>query len=84
MPVAFPVVKFDTLYGGIQSFKEGGAHQSRSLHLKATNGKEYALRSVDKSVNVLIPDILKHTFLQHIANDEISMSHPYGAYRLFL
>ena len=78
-PVKFPVIMFDTLYGGITSFKEGGAHQSRSLHLKAKNDKEYALRSVDKTLNVLIPDIMKHTFIQHLANDQISMSHPYSA-----
>jgi hypothetical protein len=69
----------DTLRGGITSFKEGGSHQSSSLHVKTADGKEYALRSVDKSLSKLVPDIFHHTFIEHIANDEISMSNPYGA-----
>ena len=78
-PIVFPVVMLDTLQGGIASYKEGGGHQSKSLHLKTVDGKEYALRSVDKTLDILVPKIFHHTFIQHIANDEISMSHPYGA-----
>ena len=78
-PVTFPVTKMDTLRGGIIKYKVGGGHQSKSLHLKSKDDKEYALRSVDKTLDVLLPKIFHHTFVQHIANDEISMSNPYGA-----
>ena len=78
-PVALPILKLDTIKGGMLSYEEGGSHQSKSLHIKLAGDKEYALRSVNKSLSPLIPDILKHTFIQHIADDEISMSHPYGA-----
>ena len=78
-PVTFPITKFDTLRGGIVKFKRGGGHQSKSLHLKDKQDKEYALRSVNKSLKVLIPKIFYNTFVEHIANDAISMSHPYGA-----
>ncbi|MEO5782994.1 MAG: hypothetical protein ABIQ07_06975, partial [Ginsengibacter sp.] len=78
-PVTVPVLKLDTAYGGMKSYEEGGSHQSKSLHVKFSGDKEYALRSVNKSLAPVIPDILKHTFIQHIADDEISTSHPYGA-----
>jgi hypothetical protein len=82
-PVQFPVLFLDTLKGGLIPYKEGGGHQSKSLHLKTKAGKEYALRSVDKALSGLVPDVFHHTFLEHLAN-EISMSHPYGALGLSL
>ena len=78
-PVTFPVTNLDTLRGGIVKFKIGGGHQSKSLHLKNKQDKEFALRTVNKSLKILIPEIFYNTFVEHIANDEISMSHPYGA-----
>jgi hypothetical protein len=78
-PVAFPIAMLDTLQGGIVSYKEGGGHQSKSLHIKTADDKEYALRSVDKTLDVLLPEIFHKTFVQHIANDKISTSDPYGA-----
>ena len=77
-PVLLPVLNLDTLKGGILSLEAGGSHQTRSLHIKLADKKEYTLRSVNKSL-AIIPDIFKKTFIEHIANDQISMSHPYGA-----
>ncbi len=54
-------------------------HQTKSLHVKTAKGKEYALRSVNKTLGKVLPEILHHTFLEDIVNDEVSMSHPYGA-----
>jgi hypothetical protein len=78
-PVTFPITKFDTLRGGLVIYKVGGGHQSKSLRLKSIQDKEYALRTVNKSLKILIPEIFHGTFAEHIANDAISMSHPYGA-----
>lgn len=78
-PVTFPVTHLDTLRGGMQIYKIGGGNQSKSLRLKSKEGKEYALRSVNKSLKILVPKIFHNTFIEHIANDGISMSHPYGA-----
>ena len=78
-PVTFPIAKLDTLRGGIVKYKIGGGHQSKSLHLTNKQDNEYALRSVDKTLDILLPKIFHHTFIHHIANDQISMSHPYGA-----
>src|SRR5688572_18775026 len=78
-PVAFPVMMFDTAFGGIKPYKQGGGNQSKSLHLKTKDDKLYAMRSVNKSLKILVPKIFHNTFIEDIANDEISMSHPYGA-----
>lgn len=78
-PVKLPVIYLDTLRGGLISYKEGGSNQSKSLQLKLKGDKEYALRSVDKSLEKVIPDIFQETFVTDIVNDGISMSNPYGA-----
>ncbi len=78
-PVNFKVLMLDTAFGGLVPEKEGGGHQSKSLHLKSKDGRSYALRSVNKTLDVLLPKIFYNTFVQHIVNDEISTSHPYAA-----
>ena len=78
-PISFPVTFLDTLKGGIKEIKEGGSHQSRSLHIKDAGDKGYALRSVDKSLDKLVPKIFRKTFVANIVNDGISTAHPYGA-----
>jgi len=78
-PVKLPVLYLDTLRGGLISYKEGGSNQSKTLQLKLKGDKEYALRSVDKSLEKVIPDIFQGTFVTDIVNDGISMSNPYGA-----
>ncbi|MEP6595574.1 MAG: BamA/TamA family outer membrane protein [Ginsengibacter sp.] len=78
-PVSFPILMLDTAFGGLVPYKEGGGHQSKSLHLKTKEGKQYAMRSVNKTLKVVIPEIFYNTFVEHLANDEISMSHPYAA-----
>jgi hypothetical protein len=49
------------------------------LRLKSSNGKEYSLRSIDKSRDDVIPKEVKGTFIEGIIRDGVSMSHPYGA-----
>ena len=78
-PVAFPLLQLNTIKGGLIVKKEGGGHQSKSLHLETRDGQGYALRTVNKSLRVLVPKNFQNTFIERIANDEISMSHPYGS-----
>ena len=77
--VKLPVMWLDTLKGGFISYKEGGSNQSTSLQIKTKGDKEYALRSVDKSLDKVIPKIFYGTFVADVVNDEVSMSNPYGA-----
>ena len=77
--VLLPVIYLDTLRGGLIKYKEGGSNQSQSLQLTTAGDKEYALRSVDKSLDKVIPKVFQGTFVAAVVNDEISMSNPYGA-----
>ncbi len=78
-PVTVPVILLDSAKGGLTAYKAGGGHQTKSLHIKTKDEKEYALRSVDKTLAKVIPQDFQHTFIENIVNDEVSMSHPYAA-----
>jgi len=43
-PVAVPVILLDTAKGGLKPYEAGGGHQTKSLHLKTANEKEYTLK----------------------------------------
>ena len=78
-PVAIPVLYLDTLYGGVGIMKVGGGTQTHSLKLKDSAGIDYALRSVNKDPQPLIPDIARKLKVENIIVDGISAQHPYGA-----
>ena len=76
--VRFPVLNLDTAKGGLTPQKLGGGHQTKTLRLTGGDGREYVLRTIDKSLDVLIPDEFNGTFINDIVNDQISTAHPYG------
>jgi hypothetical protein len=78
-PVALPVLHISSIYGGLTPVKLGGGHESKSLRLISANGREYVLRTTDRTHDAVVPDELKGTFLNDIANDQVSTAHPYGA-----
>jgi hypothetical protein len=77
-PVSFPVLDMENFAGGLMPIKIGGGHESKSLRVLGSNGKEYVMRTMDKSLNSLVPDDFKGTFLNDVVNDQISTAHPYG------
>lgn len=78
-PVKLPVFLLNNEKDGLIATKEGGGHQTTSLHLETKDGKYYSLRSVDKRLGKVLPKEFLGTFIEDLANDEVSMSHPYGA-----
>src|SRR4051794_28318804 len=48
-PVKVPVINLDTVAGGLTPTEQGGGRQTKTLRLKDANGKQYVLRSVDKT-----------------------------------
>ena len=78
-PVQLPVFLLDDVKGGLIPIEQGGGHQTTSLHLRTKDGKNYTLRSVDKKLGKVLPPNFLGTFIEDIANDEVSMSHPYAA-----
>ncbi|HEX5151046.1 MAG TPA: metallophosphoesterase [Parafilimonas sp.] len=78
-PTTLPVIRISSFKGGLTPVKRGGGHQSRSLRLKDNNGNEWALRSVDKYPEVLLPEQLRETFASDWIKDAMSAQHPYAA-----
>ncbi len=79
-PVEVEVFDIGKERGGLEVVKKGGGMQTKSLRMKAKNDKEYVLRSIEKYPENAIPPALRKTFAQDIVEDQISSSHPYGAF----
>jgi len=79
-PIHVPLLWLDSAYGGLKPFKTGGGNETKTLHLKTSAGKEYSLRSINKSRKDVVPSFCKNTFVEDIINDGVSMSYPYGAF----
>ena len=78
-PTTFPVIRISEIKGGLKPSRLGGGHQSRSLRLLDKEGKEWALRSVEKYPDVLLPEALRETFVKDLLSDNMSSNYPYGA-----
>lgn len=81
-PITVPVLWLDTAFGGLKPYQAGGGNETRSLRLTNVNGKEYTLRSVNKSRKDVVPPDFAGTFIDDIVRDEVSMAHPYAALAL--
>lgn len=80
MPVEVDVFDIGAEKGGLDVVKKGGGMQTLSLRMQAKDGKQYVLRSIEKYPENAIPPALQKTFAQDIVEDQISSSHPYGAF----
>ncbi len=77
--VPVPVLDLGTAEGGLVPLKRGGGMQTKALRLRAANGQEYVLRSIEKNTTSSVPDFLRQTFAAIIVQDQISAAHPYAA-----
>src|SRR5690606_6420773 len=81
------VALLDTLYGGVEIVRKGGGNQTRSLRLKAKNGKEYTMRAVKKSAtqylqsvvfkNTYVENDFQQTEVENLVLDFYTAAHPY-------
>jgi hypothetical protein len=74
-PIKVPVLNLSQYAGGLTALEEGGNAQTRNLHLRGADGREYVFRPVYKEV-LQLPDELKNTVIQDIFSDGLSASHP--------
>lgn len=81
-PVEVPVINLDEAKGGLKILEKGGGMQTYSLKLKGENDRLYSLRSIQKDPTPTLPYALKFSFADDIVQDQISASHPYGAFIL--
>ncbi|MEM7106676.1 MAG: BamA/TamA family outer membrane protein [Bacteroidota bacterium] len=75
-----PVFDIGKEHGGLEIVQRGGGMQTKSLRLQAKNGKQYVLRSIEKYAEGAVPKMFQNTFAVDIVQDQISASHPYGAF----
>ncbi len=75
-----PVFDLSTEKGGLKIVKQGGGMQTRSLRLEAADEKQYVLRSIEKFPEKAVPAELRNTIAEDVVADQISASHPYGAF----
>ncbi|RMA58937.1 BamA/TamA family outer membrane protein [Ulvibacter antarcticus] len=86
-PVTADIAILDTLYSGLTIEKPGGGHQSFSARLVDGEGKEYAMRGLEKNALKFLrykvkgiaytEDEYKGTFAEEAVYDFFSTTHPY-------
>ena len=76
-PVKLPV--FHLKQQGFTIKELGGGQQTKSLQLKDTKGRNWALRTVEKDVEKALPIPIRNTLAEKVTQDLISASHPYAA-----
>ncbi len=81
-PVEVPILHLSKEKGGLTILEKGGGMQTLSLKLKGKDGKLYSLRSVQKDPTPTLPKPLQYSFAADLVQDQISASHPYGAFIL--
>ena len=80
-PVTVPVLRLATAVpGGLAPLQAGGSYQSHTLRLRASDGRQYVLRSVDKDMSAALPPGWKRNLLRGLLKDQTSATQPYGAY----
>ncbi|MDT0645934.1 metallophosphoesterase [Zunongwangia sp. F260] len=86
--IEFKVADLDTLRGGLEVVREGGGHQTVSLRVKDSLGREYNFRRIRKeAVQFLqtvaykskpIEDQLENTVAERFVEDFYTSAHPYA------
>ncbi len=80
--VTVPVLDLGEEEGGLRPTRSGGGKQTRSLRLEDKNGKQWALRSIEKFPEAAIPADLRKTVVKDIVEQGVSASYPYASLSL--
>ena len=90
LKVKAPMVRLDTLYGGLKPVRKGGGHQSKSLRLQHADGRQFVLRALRKSAELYLQAIafkdqyivgdFEGTTTEGIIQDFYTGSHPYAPF----
>lgn len=78
-PVRVPVLDLSKAAGGLKPVKEGGGKQTRTLHLRGQDGREYVFRSMDKYLDRVVPSRVMTSLLGPAIQDETALFNPSGA-----
>lgn len=79
-PVTMRVLKIKNEKGGMAPIEMGGGTQTKSLRLRENKtGREWVLRSMNKSPGRALPDAFQSTFAKNLVSELNSAAYPYGA-----
>lgn len=78
-PVKVQKLRLDTAFGGLKPTETGGGKQTKNLRFEDKNGREYAIRSINKDYGKALPEVAQGTFVESIVKDQMSVAHPYAA-----
>lgn len=78
-PVRMRQIDLSKEKGGLKIVKLGGGMQTQSLRLVDPTGREWVLRSIQKYPERSLPESLRQTIVKDIVQDQISITHPFGA-----
>ncbi|MEP6930935.1 MAG: metallophosphoesterase, partial [Flavobacterium sp.] len=87
LPIEAKTATLDTLMGGLKPIREGGGHQSKSLRVSDSKGREYVLRAMKKSATQFLQSVafkdqyvvndFEDTYAEGFLLDFYTTSHPY-------
>jgi hypothetical protein len=77
-PVEVEVLDLRTFHGGLKPVSKGGGKQTKSLKFESADGREWRVRSVDKNAARVLPLELRDSFVEQLAQDQISAANPAG------
>ncbi len=86
-PVTADIAILDTLYNGLKVTQQGGGHQSFTARLADNDGREYAMRGLEKDALKFLKykvkgisyaeEDYKDTFAENVVYDFFTTTHPY-------
>ena len=77
-PVSVPLLDLRTFAGGLKPVSKGGGQQTKTLLLRAPDGREFFFRSVDKDPSGTLPPELRPTVAGNVVRDQTSSALPTG------
>ena len=75
-----PVLRLDTLNGGMTPYRRGGGFQTNSLRMRDAEGREYTMRSLKKDASRLVPATFSSDLVERIASEQLTAAHPFAAF----
>ena len=90
--VTAQIVSLDTLFGGLKPVRKGGGHQSKSLRLEDSEGREYVMRALRKNALQYLQAVafkdqyingqFDDTAAEDLLLDVFTGSHPYAPFTI--
>lgn len=74
-----PMLDLNSEEGGLKPLRQSGGKQVKTLRLADKTGKEWALRSIEKFPDAVIPTDLRTPLTQNIAGNVVSGAYPYAS-----